>query len=184
MSLKNIELKQCLLSTPLFKCQYLCRWVMSNDKFVDMDKGCGKSTRPEGTNQVGIIYYIILLCTIWGPRAIINKGLGVLYFWTYKLYTYHSRLKYLSPQQWSVLNELRGPYSAVLSSLVNRTPEYSRCASSTSGNKLSSQYAAEPPRTTEVVTNNSGSSSEPRPTGIFVNCNHCGLDELCDEEKP
>jgi len=85
--------------------------------------------------------------------------------------TYHSRLRYLSPQQWSVLNELRGPYSVVLNSLVNRTPEYSCCASSTSGNKLSSQYAAEPPRTTEAAANNRG-SSRGRPMDIFVSCNY------------
>jgi len=85
--------------------------------------------------------------------------------------TYHSRLRYLSPQQWSVLNDLRGPYSVVLSSLVNRTPEYSCCASSTSGNKLSSQYAAEPPRTTEAAANNRG-TSRGRTKDIFVNFNY------------
>lgn len=59
--------------------------------------------------------------------------------------THHSRLRYFSPQQWSVLNEPNGPYSFALSSLVNRTPAAGR-RFSFSGNKFSLQYAAEHPR--------------------------------------
>lgn len=60
-------------------------------------------------------------------------------------------LRYFFPQQCNVLNELRDPYSVVLSSLVNWTPDDRRCcccsSSRSSGNKLSSQYAAETLRT-------------------------------------
>lgn len=64
------------------------------------------------------------------------------------------------PQQWSVLNEPSGPYSSALSSLVNCTPDDDRrCWSSPPGNRLSSQYAAEPGRTAAAASSSSSSGS-------------------------
>lgn len=76
-------------------------------------------------------------------------------------HTNHSRLRYLLPQQWSVLNEPSGPYSSALSSLVNCTPDDDRrCWSSPPGNRLSSQYAAEPGRTAAAASSSSSGSDD------------------------